>query len=138
MMLKSKYFWIAMVILVPFIVVWVMEGFGWAIATLVIMGLLFLFILGSTRRRKRHPYYDVYDDYGDDRDINININYGEDEERRPRRTAHIPPIVPINKKGARFIIGDSQGFRKREQDAMRSLRERQEKDMRRIKKNLWG
>jgi len=136
-MLKNKYFWIAMVILVPFIVVWIMEGFGWAIATFVLVGIFFLSAFVVRSRRRRRYYYDDYD-YGDDRDINININYSEDEERKPRRAAHIPPIVPINKKGARFIIGDSEGFRKREQDAMRILRKRQEDAMRRTKKNLWG
>jgi len=60
--LRSKYFWIAMVILVPFVIVWVMEGFGWAIATLVIIGILFFFILGGTRRISRKKRYYYYDD----------------------------------------------------------------------------
>lgn len=73
-MLKSKYFWIAMVILVPFAIVWIMAGFGWAIATLVIMVLLFLFIFSGagTSRKKRRDYY--YED--DDEEI---------IDRRPRR-----------------------------------------------------
>ena len=121
-MLRSKYFWIAMVILVPFIVVWIMEGFGWAIATLVIMGILFLFMLGATRRRRRYYYYD--DDY--DEEIIV--------QRRPWRTErssfdramdwHVPKV---NQKGVDFITGDLKGIRKREQDTMR-----------RTKKNLWG
>lgn len=131
-MLRSKYFWIAMLILVPFVVVWIMEGFGWAIATLVIMGILFLFILGGTRRRRRYYYYD--DDY--DEEIIV--------QRRPRgasssfNTAMKWHVPKVNKKGVDFIAGPSGSFRKREQDAMRSLRERQERDMRRTKKNLWG
>ena len=127
---KSKLFWVGMlilVIMVPFIIIWIMAGLGWAIGMLVMLTILVLLTLGGTRRRrKRYPIIDDDYDYGDDRDINININYGGDEERRPRRP-HIPPVVPINPKGARFIIGDSKSFRKREQDAMR-----------RIKKNLWG
>lgn len=120
-MLKSKYFWIAMVILVPFTIVWVMEGFGWAIATLVIMGILFLFILGGARRRRRTYYYDDYD-YDDERDINININYSGDEERRRRRPPPFPPVVPINKKGVEFITG-SKSLRKRQEDDLnRTLR----------------
>lgn len=129
-MLKSKYFWIAVVILVPFIVVWIMEGFGWAIATLVTMGILFLLILGGTRRRRRHYYYDY------DEEIIV--------QRRPRgasssfNTAMKWHVPKVNQKGVDFITGPSRSFRKREQDALKILRERQEKDMRRIKKNLWG
>ncbi len=126
-MLKSKYFWIAIVIVVPFIVLWIMEGIGWAIATFVLVGIFFLSaFLARSRRRRYHHYVDDYD-YGDDRDINININYNGDRERKPRRPPHIPPVVPINPKGVKFITGDSKSFRKREQDAMR-----------RMKKNLWG
>ncbi len=61
-MLRSKYFWIALIIVVPFLVVWIMEGFGWAIATLVIMLMLFLFIGSGTRRRRRRYYYDDDDE----------------------------------------------------------------------------
>ena len=120
-MLKSKYFWIAMVILVPFIVVWIMEGFGWAIATLVIMGILFLFMLGGARRRRRYYHYD--DDY--DEEIIV--------QRRPRgastsfNTAMKWHVPRRNQKGIDFITGDLKSIRRREQDAMR-----------RIRKNLWG
>lgn len=121
-MLRSKYFWIAMVILVPFIVVWIMEGFGWAITALVIIGILFLFVLGGTRRRRRRYYYDDYDDY--DEEIIV--------ERRPRRSssrsgrAINPFIPPVSRKGTDFITG-ARGLRKTQQNAMR-----------RTKKNLWG
>ena len=119
-MLKSKYFWIAMAILVPFIVVWVMEGFGWAIATLVIMGILFLFILGgtrSTRRRKRYYYYDDDDDY--DEEIIEEII----ETRRPRRPSS--PLggkgpVPINRKGVEFITG-AKGSRKMQERELNQI-----------------
>jgi len=118
-MLRSKSFWIAMVILVPFIVVWIMEGFGWAIATLVTMGILFLLILGGTRRRRRHYYYD--DDY--DEEIIV--------QRRPRKTSSIETaakwhIPKVNRNGVEFITG-SEGIRRREKDAMRKMRKR-----------LWG
>ena len=123
-MLKSKYFWIAMVILVPFIVVWVMEGFGWAIATLGIVALFFLPALGvRSRRRRRYDYYDVYDDYGDDRDINININYGEDEERRPRER-RIPPVVPINRKNAEWLAGNPSSSRRRQEKELNQILKR--------------
>lgn len=61
-MLRSKYFWIALIIVVPFLVVWIMEGFGWAIATLVIVLMLFLFIGSDTRRRRRRYYYEDDDE----------------------------------------------------------------------------
>ena len=118
-MLKSKYFWIAMVILVPFIIVWIMEGFGWAIATLVIMGMLFLFILVGTRRRRRRYYY--YDD--DDYDEEIIVERGS---RRPPPSSfdramrwHIPTV---SQKGSEFITG-AKGSRKRQEDDLnRTLR----------------
>ena len=61
-MLRNKYFWIALIIVVPFLVVWIMKGFGWAIATLVIMLMLFLFIGSGTRRRRRRYYYEDDDE----------------------------------------------------------------------------
>jgi len=121
-MLKSKYFWIAMLILVPFIVVWIMEGFGWAIATLVIMGFLFLFILAGTGKRRRR--YTIVED--DDYDEEIIV---ERRQRRPSSSfnramdLHVPRV---SRKGSEFITGAS------------SLRKHQSDAMRRTKKNLWG
>jgi len=136
---KSKLFWVGMlilVIMVPFIIIWIMAGLGWAIGMLVMVTILVLLTLGGTRRRKRYPPID--DDYGDDRDINININYGGDEERRP---PSFPTVVPINKKGVEFITG-AKGSRKRQEKDMRRInkgfRKREQDAMRRIKKNLWG
>ena len=118
---KGKLFWVGMlilVIMVPFIIIWIMAGLGWAIGMLVMLTILVLLTLGGTRRRrKRYTIIDEIDEDEYDEEIIVG---------RPRRP-HIPPVVPINPKGARFIIGDSKSFRKREQDAMR-----------RIKKNLWG
>jgi len=126
---KSKLFWVGtliLVIMVPFIIIWIMAGLGWAIGMLIMLTILVLLTLGGARRRrKRHPIVDDGYDYGEDRDINININYGGDEEKRSRRPPFLP-VVPINKEGVEFITG-AKGSRKR-----------QEKDMRRIKKNLWG
>jgi len=130
---KSKLFWVGMLILiimVPFIIIWIMAGLGWAIGMLVMLTILVLLTLRGTRRRRR-PYYSDDYDYGDDRDININISYSGDEEGRPRRPSsfnramdwHVPKV---NQKGAKFIADPT------------ILRKRQEKDMRRIKKNLWG
>ena len=123
-MLRSKYFWLAVAVLVPFIIVWVKEGFGWAIATLIITGLVFLFVVlaGSSRRRRR--YY--YDDYDDDYDEEIYVT----RRRAPRRSDiqrgldwHVPKV---NKDGVEFITG-AKGLRRKQTDAMRKT-----------KKNLWG
>ena len=120
-MLRSKSFWIAISILVPFVIIWVMEGLGWAIATLVTVGVLFLIVLGSTGRKRRIYYYDEYDD--DEEEIIV--------ERRPRRTSSIETaakwhIPKVNQKGVEFITG-SKSIRRSETDAMRKMRKR-----------LWG
>ncbi len=109
-----------MLILVPSIVVWIMEGFGWAIATLAVMGILFLLILAGTRRRRRYTII------GDDYDEEIIV---ERRQRRPSSSfnramdLHVPRV---SRKDSEFITGAS------------SLRKRQENAMRRTKKNLWG
>lgn len=117
-MLGSKYFWIALIIFIPFVTIWIMEGFGWAIATLIIFGgLLFYIRISSGRRRRRYYYYD-------DDDVII--------ERQTQRSSssikrgmdwHVPKV---NKKGAEFISGSG------------GLKRHQQEEMKRIKKNLWG
>ena len=131
-MVRSKYFWIAIVILVPFIVVWVKYGFFWAIGFLIALGIIFFLLFTQHRRRRRYYYYD-----DDDYDEEIIVERGQRRPSSFNRAMdwHVPKV---NKKGVDFIAGPSGSFRKREQDAMRSLRERQERDMRRTKKNLWG
>ena len=119
-MLRSKSFWVAISILVPFVIIWIIEGLGWAIATLVTVGVLFLFLLGSTRRRRRIYHYDEYDD---EEEIIV--------EGRPRRTSSIETaakwhIPRVNQKGVEFITG-SKSIRRRETD-----------DMRKMRKRLWG
>ncbi len=122
-MLRSKYFWIAMLILVPFVVVWIMEGFGWAIATFVLVGIFFLSAF-ATRGRRRRRYY-IVDDL-DDYDEEIIVERGQ---RRPSSSfnramdLHVPRV---SRKGSEFITGAS------------SLRRNQQSAMRRTKKNLWG
>ena len=117
-MLRSKYFWIAMVVLVPFLIVWIMEGLGWAIATYVVVGAFFLFALTRARRRRRIYYYD-------EDDIYIT------KMRRPQRRSPIQTgldwhVPKINKDGVEFITG-AGGMRKSQNDAMR-----------RTKKRWWG
>ena len=119
-MLRNKYFWIALVILIPFLIIWITEGFGWAIVTLIIMGLLFLFILASTSRRRRRYYY--YRD--DERNVIATRQTQRPSSSFTRATdLHVPKV---NRDGAEFISGSS------------NLKKRQEADMKRIKKNLWG
>jgi len=89
-MLRSRYFWIAFIIIVPFIVVWIMEGFGWAIATLVGMLMLFAFIGSGTRRRRRRYYYE-----DDDEEEII--------KRRPRKRNFI------------FVGGDTHVYHQKQQ-----------------------
>lgn len=121
-MLRSKYFWTAMAIFVPFIIVWIKEGFGWAIATLVIMGMIFLFFIVSARtsRIKRRYYYD--DDY--DEEIHVARR-----QTRPRSDIqrgldwHVPKV---NKDGVEFITG-GKPLRKTQKDAIKKT-----------KKNFWG
>ena len=81
-MLRSKYFWIAIVILVPFIVVWVMYGIAWALGMLGMLGILFLFVSGSRRRRaKRYIVYEEDDEDYDEDEGDVIIVEGESERR---------------------------------------------------------
>lgn len=122
-MLWNKYFWMAIIIFTEFIVVWVMKGLGFAIPVTIVTIVFFLFMLGAMRgaRRRRRIYYD------DDENYDEEIVVG-----RPRRTSpssfdrakdlHVPRI---SKEGAKFITGDLERSRRRQQS-----------DMRRIRKNL--
>jgi len=97
-MLRNKFFWIAVSLIIPFIVVWVMEGLLWAITTYFIAGALLLMAITGTRHRRTVYYYDE-DDYDE----------GDIEVRRPQRRPsnieegarwHIPTI---NQKGVDFL-----------------------------------
>jgi len=124
-MLRSKYFWLVVILLVFFIIVWVSAGFGLAIATLIIIGLVSLFVLaaGGSRRRRRYYYYDD-EKYDDEEDVYIT------RRRTPPRSDiqrgldwHVPKV---NKDGVEFLTG-AKGLRRTQRDAMRKT-----------KKNLWG
>ena len=121
--MRSKYFWLVVVLLVIFIIVWVSAGFGWAIATLIVTGLVSVFVIsaGGGRRRRRY-YYDEEEEEVED----VYIT----RRRRPQRSDiqrgldwHVPKV---NKDGVEFLTG-AKGLRKTQRDAMR-----------RTKKNLWG
>ncbi len=121
-MLRSKYFWIFMLILIPFLIIWISAGFGWAIITLIAFGVIAFFIILAMKspRKTRRYYYDR-----------------EDEEIVIRRTSQRPSqssidrgmswhVPKVNKKGAEFITGSN------------NLRKIQEDNIKRTKKNLWG
>jgi hypothetical protein len=121
-MLRSKYFWLVVILLVFFIIVWVSAGFGWAIATLVITGLVSLFVISAGGNRRKRRYY--YDEEEDEEDVYMT------RRRTPQRSDiqrgldwHVPKV---NKDGVEFLTG-AKGLRKTQKDAMR-----------RTKKNLWG
>ena len=65
-MVRNKYFWIALAIGIPFVVLWIKEGLMWAIITFLILGGLILFF---TRRRRRPRRYYLIEDEDDEEDI---------------------------------------------------------------------
>lgn len=120
-MLRSKYFWLVVILLALFIIVWVSAGFGWAIATLIITGLVSLFVISAGGSRRRRRYY-----YDDEEEEDVYIT----RRRTPQRSDiqrgldwHVPKV---NKDGVEFLTG-AKPLRKTQRDAMRKT-----------KKNLWG
>jgi hypothetical protein len=121
-MLRSKYFWLVVILSVLFIIVWVSAGFGWAIATLVVTGLVSLFVVSARGSRRRRRHY--YDDEEEEEDVYMT------RRRPPQRSdiqrgldLHVPKV---NKDGVEFLTG-GKPLRKTQRDAMRKT-----------KKNLWG
>ena len=121
-MLRSKYFWLAVILLVLFVIVWVSAGFGWAIATLIITGLVSLFVISAGGSRRRRRYY--YDDEEEEEGVYVT------RRRAPRRSDiqragdwHLPRV---DKEGAEFSSGS------------KNLKRRQQQDLERIRKNLRG
>ena len=116
-MLRSKYFWIAIVILVPFIVVWVMYGIAWALGMLGIIGVLFLFILGDRRSRRTRTYRVYEDEYDEDEDEEDVIIM----ERQPQRRSGYSERV----RDLYF----PKGLRNIHQDGLNELGKRQRADL---------
>jgi len=117
-MLRSKYFWIAIVILVPFIVVWVMYGIAWALGMLGMVAILFLFVSGSRRRRAKR--YIVYEEDDDE-------DYDEDEE-----DVIIMERQPQRRSGYSERVRDlyfPKGLRNIHQDGLNELGKRQRADL---------
>lgn len=118
-MLKSKYFWIAMVILVPFVVVWIMYGLAWAVGLLVALAVLSFFVFGNRRRRGRR--YIVYDEDDEDEDVIVL-------QRRPQR-----------RSGSSERVRDlhfPKGLRNIHQDGLNELGQRQREDLKRTLRRL--
>jgi len=113
-MLRSKYFWIALVILVPFIIIWVIYGIAWALGLLAILVILFLFVLGGRRSRRRRVYRVYEDEYDEDEDEII-------VEREPeRRSEHSEWVRDM------YL---PRGLRNIHQDGLNDLGRRQRKDL---------
>jgi len=116
-MLRSKYFWIGVVILVPFIVVWIMYGFAWALGMLGMIGVVFLLILGGGRRRRRHVYHIYEDEYDGDEDKEDVVVM----ERRPQKRSNSSEWV----RDLYF----PKGLRNIHQDGLNELGRRQRDDL---------
>ena len=117
-MWRSKYFWIAVVVLVPFFVVWIMYGLAWAIGMVAALATLFFFALGATRRPRRR--YIIYDD---DEDEEIVIL----EKGRQRRSGYSERI-----KDLYF----PKGLRNIHQDGLNELGKMQREDLNRTLRRL--
>ena len=118
-MLRSKYFWIAVVVLVPFIVVWVMYGLAWAIGMIVAVAILSLFVLGGRRSRRRR--YIVYDEDDDNDDV---IIMGRRAQRRSDSSERIRDLY------------FPKGLRNIHQDGLNELGQRQRDDLNRTLRRL--
>ena len=81
-MARSKYFWITLAIGIPFIVVWVKYGFGWAIGMLIALAVVFAFTFTNYRRRIRRHYL-YYDD--EEEDEEIIVERSKEGEKSPLR-----------------------------------------------------
>ena len=77
-MLRSAAFWIVILLLVGFFVVWILEGIGWAIVFLVMVGIILFVVLSGIAGGKRRGtrYY---------RDTDGTDEPGSYGSRPPRR-----------------------------------------------------
>jgi hypothetical protein len=123
-MLRSKYFWIALVILVPFIVIWIMYGIAWALGMLGVIGVLFLLILGGTRRRRTRVYRVYEDEYDEDEDEEDVVIV----ERQPQRRSGYSERV----RDLYF----PKGLRTIHQDGLNKLGQRQRDDLNKTLRRL--
>lgn len=127
--LRSKYFWIAMIILIPFISIWIVYGLTWAIVTFALIGIITLFLLveAKSSRRRRRYYYD------DDDDEDVIIVKGSRRSRRPSHSDRVRDLY-IPKVNKDFYI--PKGPRIIDQDGLDNLRRKQERDLKRTLRRL--
>ena len=124
-MLRSKYFWLGVALFIIFVVMWATEGLVLAIIALVVTGVVFFLLttsVGGSRRRRRYYYYD--DD--DEHDEEIHVTRRQAHRRSDIQRGLDWHVPKVNKRGAEFITGSG------------NLKKRQEEDLKRIRKNLWG
>lgn len=108
----------------PFIVVWIMYGFAWALGMLGVIGVLFLFILGGRRMRRTHVYH-VYED--------------EDDEDEDDEDVIIMERQPQRRSGSSEWVRDlylPKGLRNIHQDGLNKLGQRQRDDLNRSLRRL--
>jgi len=124
-----------MIILVPFISIWVVYGLTWAIATFALIGIITLFLLAGAKsgQRRRRYYYDDDDDYDDDDNEDTIIVR---RARRSRRSSHSDRVrdLYIPKVNMDFYI--PRGPRNIDQDGLDNLRRKQEGDLKRTLRRL--
>jgi len=122
-MVRSKYFWITLAIVIPFIVVWVKYGFFWAIGMLIALGIMFLIIFTNRRRRIRRYYYDDEEDY-DEEEIVMERRRRSPSSSNRMRDLYIPKVDKnfyVPRVGKDFYVPRDLGKRQ-ETDLKRTLR----------------
>ena len=116
-MWRSKYFWIGLVIGIPFIVVWILYGIGWALGLLAGIGVVSLFVIGGGRSRRRRVYRVYEEEYDDDEDEEEVIVMERERDRRSERSEWVRDMyLP-------------RGLRNVHQDGLNDLGRRQRDDL---------
>ena len=126
-MLRSKYFWIALLIGVPFLIIWITTDIVCALIYLVCVIILGAMIT-SQAKNKQVTRYRIYEDrpdeyYPEPEERYIVINKRQRSDIQRGLDWHVPKV---NRSGAEFLSGSN------------SLKRAQQDEMKRIKKNLWG
>jgi hypothetical protein len=121
-MWRSKYFWIGLVIGIPFIIVWILYGIGWALGLVAGIGILSLFVIGGGRSRRRRVYRVYEEEYDEDEDGEDVIIVERERDRRSERSEWVRDMyLP---KGLRNIHQDglNELGRRQREDLDKSLR----------------
>jgi hypothetical protein len=128
MMIRNGAFWAAIMAMGVFIAIWVMQGFFWAIATLIMVGVVWVCVALAPKRRWLDGVYTMEDE--DDPETTYMIEAKHKSVSSSPKGSFIKNrdlyVPKVNKRGAEFISGAT------------SLRKTQQDGTRRIRKNLWG